>query len=83
MGTRRRSAPASDDAARRAWLSGQMEGLSARLADRIRPELIATYGPDRGGSIRRVEAFEAGEHGSPLDAAARARLFPFVPGAGG
>jgi N-acetylglucosamine malate deacetylase 1 len=69
--------------ARRAWLSGRIEALSARLADRFRDRLVAAYGPDRGSAIRRVEAFEGCEYGAPLDAAARARLFPFLPGAGG
>ena len=68
------------DEARRAWLSGWVEALSVRLADRFRDRLIATYGPGRGGSTRLVEAFEACEYGALLDARARARLFPFLPG---
>jgi len=68
---------------RRAWLSGRLDDLSARLADRFRGPLVATYGPERGGSVRRVEAFEGCEYGAPLAGPARARLFPFLPGAGG
>jgi N-acetylglucosamine malate deacetylase 1 len=66
-----------DPERRRAWLSARMETASERLADRFRDRLIATYGPERGGAIRHVEAFEAGEYGAPLDDEARARLFPF------
>jgi LmbE family N-acetylglucosaminyl deacetylase len=75
--------PASDRAARRAWLAGQIDALSAQLADRFRDRLVAAYGPERGASVRHVEAFEGCEYGAPLDTAARARLFPFLPGAGG
>ena len=65
--------------ARQAWLSERMTSLSARFAERIRDPLIATYGPQRGAEIRLVEALEASEYGAPLDALARARLFPFLP----
>jgi LmbE family N-acetylglucosaminyl deacetylase len=71
--------PASDDA-RRAWLSGRMDALTLRQADRVRDRLIATYGPGRGPTIRRVESFEACEYGAPLDPAAIRRLFPPSPG---
>jgi LmbE family N-acetylglucosaminyl deacetylase len=67
---------------RRDWLSGRMEALSSRLADRFRDRLVATYGPELGGSARRVEAFEGGEYGAPLDGPALARLFPFLAPAG-
>jgi LmbE family N-acetylglucosaminyl deacetylase len=67
------------DGARRAWLSDRLAAVSARLADRVRDRLVATYGPDRGARVRLVEAFEASEYGAPLDGAAVARLFPFVP----
>jgi LmbE family N-acetylglucosaminyl deacetylase len=68
--------PESDEA-RRAWLADRMRRLSQRLAERLRPELVATYGTDRG-SIELVEAFEACEYGAPLDAEAVRRLFPFA-----
>ena len=47
-------------------------------ADRYRQELIATYGPDRGAAIEFAELYEISEYASPLDAAARERLFSFV-----
>lgn len=68
--------PAGDEA-RLAWLSAKVERLSAALAERFRPRLIAEYGPERGGSIQRVEAFEGCEYGAPLDSAALDRLFRF------
>jgi LmbE family N-acetylglucosaminyl deacetylase len=70
------------DVERLAWLSGRMDDLALRLGGRVRDRLIATYGPGRGARIRRVEAFEACEYGSPLDAAAIRRLFPFLPAPG-
>jgi N-acetylglucosamine malate deacetylase 1 len=70
--------PEGDDA-RRAWLGERMRQLSRRLADRLRPQLVATYGPERGRAIELVEAFEGCEYGAPLDAEALSRLFPFVP----
>jgi hypothetical protein len=51
------------------------------LADRYRDRVVQTYGPERGHQVRYIEAFEVSEYGAPLDAAARARLFPFLPAA--
>jgi LmbE family N-acetylglucosaminyl deacetylase len=65
--------------ARRAWLAGRMRQRLEPLADRYRGRLVETYGPEHGGRVRIVEAFEVSEYGAPLDAAARARLFPFLP----
>jgi len=48
-------------------------------ADRYRSELIAAYGQDRGSGIEYAEVYEISEYGSPLDEAARQRLFPFLP----
>jgi N-acetylglucosamine malate deacetylase 1 len=73
--------PEADDD-RRAWLSQRMQGLSRKLADRLRPQLVERYGAERGNALKLMEAFEACEYGAPLDAAAIARLFPFVPAAG-
>jgi LmbE family N-acetylglucosaminyl deacetylase len=72
--------PAGADA-RRIWLSEQMAALAERLADRFRAQLVATYGPERGAAVRLAEAFEASEYGAPLDAQARAHLFPWAPAA--
>ena len=42
----------------------------------------ATFAPlmrEAGRKVEYVEAFEVSEYGAPLDEAARARLFPFLP----
>ncbi|HEX5273542.1 MAG TPA: PIG-L family deacetylase [Gemmataceae bacterium] len=67
------------DEARREWLAGRFRRRIRLLADRCRPVLAATYGPERGGRAEYVEAFEVSEYGAPLAAAARVRLFPFLP----
>ena len=69
--------PASD-AERRSWLKAHMEGRLRRQAERFRDLLVALYGKDHGGRVEFAEAFEPCEYGSPLDAAAQQRLFPFV-----
>ena len=69
-------------AERRAWLGRQVRARLRAQADRFRDLLRATYGPDRGGAVEAAEAFEPCEYGSPLDDAARRRLFPFVPNPG-
>jgi LmbE family N-acetylglucosaminyl deacetylase len=70
------------EAARRAWLGEQIRRRIRPLADRYRDLVVRTYGPGRGGSAEYVEAFEVSEFGAPLDAAARRRLFPFLPEGG-
>src|SRR5579875_3158782 len=65
--------------ARRAWLASRMRQRLEPLSDRYRDRLVQTYGPEHGGRVRLVEAFEVSEYGAPLDSAARARLFPFLP----
>lgn len=67
------------DAARRTWLAERIRQRIAPLAKRYREQILETYGAERGASIELVEAYEVSEYGAPLDAAARARLFPFVP----
>jgi LmbE family N-acetylglucosaminyl deacetylase len=67
------------DAARRAWLAERMRARIAPLAMRHRDLVLQTYGPERGGQVTLIEAFEVSEYGAPLDAAAHRRLFPFLP----
>jgi hypothetical protein len=69
----------ADAAGRRAWLSDWYLKRLRPQADRYRRELIETYGAARGGQIEYVEAYEISEYAAPLDAAARRRLFPFLP----
>jgi LmbE family N-acetylglucosaminyl deacetylase len=73
-----REVPTADDV-RKTWLSRRMAGISRRLADRYRSEIVAIYGVERGGDLDLIEPFEACEYGAPFDDAACARLFPFVP----
>lgn len=68
-----------NDAARRAWFKERMQRWLRPLADRHREAVVRTYGVDAGHKIEYIEAFEVSEYGSPLDDAARARLFPFLP----
>jgi LmbE family N-acetylglucosaminyl deacetylase len=68
-----------DDAARRDWLAERIGRRIGPLADRYCELVIRTYGPQGGRQIQYVEAFEVSEYGAPLDAAARRRLFPFLP----
>lgn len=67
------------DTERRRWLAERMGRRIRPLADRYRELVVATYGPEYGNQVRYIEAFEVSEFGAPLDAAARARLFPFLP----
>lgn len=69
----------SDAVQRREWLKVQIAERLRRQADRFRDVLIEIYGKDKGARIECAEAFEPCEYGSPLDVAARRRLFPFVP----
>jgi LmbE family N-acetylglucosaminyl deacetylase len=69
----------ADGVARRQWLDERIRRRLRPLADRYRSQLMRTYGEDAGACVEYIEAYEVSEYGSPLDAAARARLFPFLP----
>jgi LmbE family N-acetylglucosaminyl deacetylase len=69
------------DAERRTWLGERLRKRLRPLADRCRDQLIGVYGAEAAGKAEYVEAFEVSEYGAPLDAAARERLFPFLPAA--
>ena len=73
------SVPA-DEPTRLDWLADQLRQYLRPYAERFRAELIATYGPERGAAAECAEAFEISEYAAPLDAAARRRLFWFLPG---
>ncbi len=66
-----------DATARRAWLRARLDARMRRDAESYRELLVAAYGA-AGHSISYAEGFEGCEYGAPLDAAAIARLFPFV-----
>jgi LmbE family N-acetylglucosaminyl deacetylase len=69
----------ADEPARQAWLTERFRRRIRPLADRFRSQVIATYGSDHGARVQYIEAFEVSEYGAPLDAAARAHVFPFLP----
>ena len=69
-----------DAPGRRRWLRQWYQQYLRPQADRYRAELIATYGERRGSSVEFAEVFEISEYAAPLDAAARRRLFSFLPG---
>jgi N-acetylglucosamine malate deacetylase 1 len=71
-----------EDSAREEWLAERLRSRIRPLADRYRDLVIRTYGQERGERVRLIEAFEVSEHGAPLNAVARDRLFPFLPAAG-
>lgn len=69
--------PASDVAARKAWLRKTWEGRQGKEADRFRETLVKWYGPEAGKAVKYAEAFEVCEYGrKPSDAELRT-LFPF------
>jgi len=65
--------------ARVQWLAEHFRERIRPLADRYRDLIIQAYGPERGERVCLIEAFEVSEYGAPLNAEARARLFPFLP----
>ena len=68
-----------DPTAQREYVKQFYCGFNGPLADRYRQLVVDTYGEERGGSIRFIEAFEPCEYGSPMTDEARKRLFPMLP----
>lgn len=60
------------------WLREWYTERCRRRVERFRDHLIAAYGESRGRQIEFAEFYEISEYASPLDEAARARLFPFL-----
>jgi LmbE family N-acetylglucosaminyl deacetylase len=71
--------PASDEAARKAWLRKRWEARQGGEADRFRDALIKWYGPEQGKAVRFAEAFEICEYGRQPSPDEIRRLFPFFP----
>lgn len=69
--------PATEDE-RFTWLRRSYERKIRPYADRYRRELVAQYGRARGESIEFCEVLEISEYATPLDEAARRRLFWFL-----
>lgn len=69
----------ADAVARKQWLGERLRQRIRPVAKRYRAILEKTYGVETGARVEYAEAFEVSEIGAPLDAAARARLLPFLP----
>ncbi len=71
--------PASDVAARKAWLreKHRWSKIESAAADRFREELVTWYGPEKGRRIKYAEAFEICEYGRRPSTAEIKVLFPF------
>ena len=61
------------------WLRSWYLEKIRPFAERYRRALLAAYGRERGSRIEACHVFEISEYARPLDAAARRRLFPFLP----
>jgi LmbE family N-acetylglucosaminyl deacetylase len=66
----------AEEAARMGWLRDWFRKHVAPRADRFRDDLIAAYGPERGGGIEFCEVFEISEYAAMADLATRQQLFP-------
>lgn len=71
--------PASDEAARKAWLRKRWEARQGGEADRFREALVKWYGPEQGRAVRFAEAFEVCEYGRQPSPDEIRQLFPFFP----
>ncbi len=69
----------NDERAQKTWLKQWYIQLTRQRADRFREALVQTYGQPKGQQIESAEAFEISEYATPLDDAARSRLFWFLP----
>lgn len=69
--------PASDPAARKAWLRARWEERQGREANRYREALIQWYGEERGKMVKYAEAFEICEYGRQPTREELRKLFPF------
>lgn len=69
--------PATDEAARKAWLRQRWEARQGGEANRFRDALIKWYGPDRGKAVKFAEAFEICEYGRQPSTDEIKKLFPF------
>ena len=69
----------TDETQRKEYLREWYLGMLTANTERYRAELVRVFGPERGRAIRYAEVFEISEYASPLDAAARKRLFPMTP----
>lgn len=71
--------PASDVAARKAWLRERWERCQGGEAKHSRDALIKYYGPEKGAAVKFAEAFEICEYGRQPTVEEIKVLFPFFP----
>ena len=71
--------PASDVAARQAWLRERWAKRQGGEANRYRESLIKWYGPEKGNAVKFAEAFEICEYGRQPSPEEVKVLFPFYP----
>jgi hypothetical protein len=69
--------PASDSAARKAWLRKRWTGRQGGEADRYREALVKWYGEEKGRAVKYAETFEICEYGRQPTADELKKLFPF------
>jgi LmbE family N-acetylglucosaminyl deacetylase len=69
----------SDPAAQKTWMIDWWKVRLTPLADSLRDELVAVFGKVRGPKVLYSEAVAVCPFGARIDAAARKRLFPFLP----
>ena len=65
-----------DDAEKQVWLRAWYRQHVLPRAERFRPDLIAAYGPERGGRIEFCEVYQLSEYAASADVARRQQLFP-------
>ena len=71
-----------EDAARAQWLAERLRAPNPAAGRPVpRPGHPDLRPGARRSAFGLIEAFEVSEYGAPLDASARARLFPFLPAA--
>ena len=71
--------PATDEAARKAWLRERWVRRQGGEANRFRDSLIKWYGPEKGAAVKFAEAFEICEYGRQPKPEEIKVLFPFFP----
>jgi LmbE family N-acetylglucosaminyl deacetylase len=68
-----------DHRSRREWLAERIRSRLRLAAERFGTLLPDVYGASPGKPVEYMEAFESCEYGAPVDAAAKARLFGWLP----
>ena len=71
----RGNAPA-DQAARAAFILGQVQQRSADVANQYRNLLVKLYGEPKGRAVKYAEAFELNQYGSPATVDELKQMFP-------